>query len=93
MKKIINGKKYDTDTATFFHQEVIEDNNVIKEFKDFYQKKNGEIFMHHWQENAIEKGFDHIVIWYPDEQIDLKLLLEKFLSVEKYEEIFGEVSE
>ena len=101
MKKIINGKKYDTDTA----KPVVEWNNG-RNYTDFgwcsetlYRKRTGEFFLHgqggarsiygKWVGDCVCNGEDIS----PLSLEEAKEWAEENLSADKYEEIFGEVEE
>ncbi len=97
MKKIISGKKYDTETATKIGtQDNIDGRNILA-CNDFnyrestlYRKKTGEFFLHYdgggntpYRGGAIE----------PVTEDEAKRWSEKHLTVEEYEAVFGEVGE
>lgn len=101
MKKIINGKKYDTDTA----KEVGYWNNG-RLYNDFYyaeetlyKKKTGEFFLYceggaasnysHKEGNMMVDGWELKSIT----EDEAKKWSEEYLTVEEYEKIFGEVEE
>ena len=101
MKKIINGKKYDTDTA----KEVGYWNNG-RLYNDFYyaeetlyKKKTGEFFLYceggaasnysHKKGNMMVDGWELKSIT----EDEAKKWAEEYLTVEEYEKIFGEVEE
>lgn len=95
MRQIINGKKYDTETANYFG--ACESTNLKCGFKEriaLFRKDNGEYFLHnHLQELS----------WIGDRVLNLninplteaeaKKWAEKHLSVERYEAMFGVVHE
>lgn len=102
MKKIINGKKYDTDTATCIgfrdNGYNAEDFNHQEEL--LYQKKTGEFFIYGigganseyskvWGSNS-RCGGSKII---PLSTEEAKEWAQELCSVEKYEELFGEVEE
>lgn len=89
MKKIINGKKYDTDTATLcgsYVRPFLFSNEM--EHTMLYRKTNGEFFFF----NCIGEPtvYDSITTVTEDKA---KKWAENYLSVDDYENIFGEVSE
>ena len=102
MRKIINGRKYDTETAT-----EIETYNNGKSYTDFsyveetlYKKKTGEFFLagstgafgrfaHRSGVGCYCKGSGIA----PLSIDEAKEWCENHLDVEKYEELFGEVAE
>ena len=102
MKKIINGKKYDTETAK---KVGFACNNVGRgDFswweEELYQKKTGEFFLYgtggpaskYNQSCGLNEwtGGEHI---YPMTIDEAKKWAEKNLDADEYEEIFGEVKE
>lgn len=102
MKKIINGKKYDTETAKkigyWSNNYNCSDFNYCAE--TLYRKKNGEFFVH-GEGNAMSKysvscgqnswsGGQEII---PLTEEKAKRWAEKYLTGDEYEEIFGEVAE
>ena len=102
MKKIINGKKYDTDTA----KEVGYDNNgsLCSDFsyieETLYKKKTGEFFLcgkggavtkyAECKPGEFSRSGEAIV---PLKEDEAKKWAEDHLTVEEYEKIFGEVEE
>ena len=102
MKKIINGKKYDTDTA----REVGYDNNGLL-YSDFfyieetlYKKKTGEFFLRGRGGAATKyaeckpgkfSGSGKAIV--PLTEDEAKKWAEDHLTVEEYEGIFGEAEE
>lgn len=102
MKKIINGKKYDTDTAKevgYWNNGLLStDIDYIEEI--LYQKKNGEFLLYgkggarteyaeRIGENNSRLG-SNIILLVEDEA---KKWAEERLAVDEYEKIFGEVEE
>lgn len=87
MKRIINGKKYDTETAImcgeFLMSSFVSD---CVEHIVLYRKTNGEYFFYRYMES--EHGFIE-----PTTEVKAKKWSEQFLSADEYESIFGEVSE
>ena len=102
MKKIINGKKYNTETA-----KVVGSWSNNHSYSDFsyceetlYEKRTGEFFLYGeggpmskyrsacWQ-NSWSGGVDII----PMTEIEARKWAEKHLNADEYEEIFGEVEE
>lgn len=102
MKKIINGKRYDTVTAqelNFWHNmDDYRNFNYCKE--TLYRKRTGEFFLH-GEGNAASKYAESVGqnCWGSGEEIiplteeNARRWAEEHLSGEEYEEIFGEVSE
>lgn len=100
MKKIINGKKYNTETATMlgsWDNGIYGDLDSVSE--TLYRKKNGEYFVH--GEGGPRTQYCEVIgnTWYNGEAIipmDYKTArewAEEHLSVEEYEAAFGEVDE
>lgn len=101
MKKIINGKKYDTETAKFIGNM---DNGHCGTDFDFiaeglYRKKNGEFFVYGQggartryarRDGDMICGGSEIV---PLSEDEAKEWVERYLDTDKYEKIFGEVAE
>ena len=100
MKKIINGKKYDTETAT---NVAMWDNERYRDFahcrEELYRKRTGEYFLHgpggpmskyrKSDGNTTSGGEDIIPLTYDE----AKEWGEKKLTADEYEEVFGEVEE
>jgi len=104
MKKIVNGKMYDTETAQEVYKYSILNPNSFIEFNEtiLYKKKNGEFFFlaigntWEWDEYAVidnEHGrMDAIIV--PATIDDAKAWGEKyFMPVELYIEVFGKPEE
>lgn len=101
MKKIINNKKYNTDTAREVGYIRINAGNNLYEIEEtLYKKRNGEYFLHGWG-GAGTKYAEQLSYnsWCSGARImplsyeEAKRWAEKNLSVEEYESSFGEVSE
>ena len=101
MKKIINGKKYDTETTqklgVFWNELSPSDFRNCTE--KLYRKKTGEYFLHgkggamsdYSESNGnMTCGSEKIM---PMTESEAKRWAEKLLSGEQYIEIFGEVEE
>ena len=81
MNKIINGRRYDTQTATYICIAVYSGNKYVT----LYQKKNGEFFEHH-EFNGRE--------WIePVDESDAKRFAEEQMTGDGYEKVFGKVDE
>ncbi len=101
MKKIINGKKYDTDTAKFLGYWT---NGLGGDFRhvreELYRKKTGEYFLYGLG-GPMSKYASCVSqnCWGGGEQITplteekAKKWAEMHLSVDEYEAIFGDVEE
>lgn len=89
MKKIINGKLYDTETArevgSWTNGLGYNDIHFIR--RTLYKKKTGEFFSH---EEVGSSGLQDII---PLSLQEAKRFAETFLTVEEYIETFGEVEE
>ncbi len=83
MKKIIKGRKYDTETTTYVCRGFF--GNFGNKCVTLYQKKNGEFFEHHELD-----GREWIE---PVEESEAKRFAEEQMTGEEYEKIFGEVEE
>lgn len=93
MKQIINGKKYDTDTATYVGMRDWWDDSVnATQLEKFYLKNTGELFRHDDKRTTWGNIYDYEKI-IPLTLEEAKYQLEEHLSVEKYEELFGVVEE
>lgn len=101
MKKIINGRRYDTETA----QQVAEyQHSYPSEFDYFvetlYRKKSGEFFLHgyghaaspycEWVDSSTRSAGERIV---PMAYTEAQKWAEEHLDADEYEAIFGEVEE
>lgn len=100
MKKIINGKKYDTDTAKFLLSRSNNCNGFSYCHEELYVKKTGEFFLH-GEGDAMSKysrscgdntwcGGEEII---PLTEAKAKKFVEEYGDADDYEEIFGEVEE
>lgn len=83
MKKIINGKKYETDTAKFVCYGAF--GNFGCKTVTLYQKKNGEFFEYHRLD-----GREWIE---PVDESEAKRFAEEQMDGDEYEKYFGEVAE
>ena len=102
MKKIINGKKYDTETAKLidYNSNNLSQTDFNYFCESLYLKKTGEYFLHcegHGLSEYAEMKPNGGSGW--GEQIrpmstdSAKIWAEKNLSGDEYEKIFGEVQE
>lgn len=103
MKKIINGKKYDTETAkecgSYWNGCSANDFDYVKEV--LYKKKTGEFFL--YGKGGARTGYAETVqgdncytggeAITPYTEDEAKRWAERHLEVEEYEKIFGEVEE
>lgn len=83
MKWIVNGKKYDTDTA-FLRAEARDRYGITCE--SLYQKTSGEYFL-------VEHNYCSGDEIYPLTDQEAKHWAEENLTVDRYESIFGKVEE
>lgn len=101
MKRIINGRKYDTGTAELLGRwnNGCYTTDLDYEAEDLYRKRNGEFFMYcdsgprgtyAVPDCGGMAGGDAIV---PLEVAQARAWAERHLSADKYEDIFGEVEE
>lgn len=101
MKKIINGKKYDTDTAKILGSAGYSHPGDFGHWKEtLYHKRTGEYFLHGiggaMSKYARRTGLNE---WSGGEKIipltreEAQKWAEKHLNVEEYEEIFGACEE
>ncbi len=101
MKKIINGRLYNTETAKLVGSTSRSHPRDLGYWKeDLYLKKTGEFFLHglggaftKYGKNIDRNTFTGGEEITPLSLEDAKAWAEKYLSVEDYEEIFGEVEE
>jgi hypothetical protein len=101
VKKIIQGKKYDTETAEFLGVDShLAPNDLNYWREELYRKKTGEFFL--YGDGGANSKYSKSVganQWMGSEAIipyteaEAKHWAENHLSVEKYEKIFGEVKE
>lgn len=95
MRKIIDFKAYDTETAVkvysygepHFNEEIIV-------MKTAYLKKNGEVFLtiQHFNHKTFQ-NVGEMTLEVIDNQRDFKLFLQREMTGEKYEMFFGKVEE
>ena len=83
MTKIINGKKYDTNTAKFVCKGTF--GNFGCKSVTLYQKQNGEFFEYHHLD-----GREWIE---PVDESEAKRFAEEQMDGDEYEAFFGEVEE
>ena len=89
MKKIINGRMYNTETAKeigYFRR------NIPYMLDTLYQKKTGEYFEVH-NHFSNDGNYETVSEFYPISEDDAKEWVAKFMTGDKYEEIFGKVEE
>ena len=98
MKKIINGRKYDTETANMLSV-ISRGDGFTSVMESLYRKHNGEYFLHAsggpmtkygvHEGNSISGGSSII----PMDESAAKRWAERNLDGDEYEAIFGEVEE
>lgn len=89
MKKIINGKKYNTETAQKMGERDSE--HEVNDFESLYRKKTGEFFLHSYCEGGgLNGGGDQII---PLTEREAKEWAEARLEEPECEAIFGRVKE
>ena len=101
MKRIINGKRYDTETATLMGDAGHSYPSDFEYWREeLYRKKTGEFFIHGigGAMSKYSRSVDCNTFTGGEEIIPLttkeaQKWVEKYLSAEEYEQIFGEVEE
>lgn len=101
MKRIINGKKYDTETAVYicgYEYGTCNDFSHIKE--SLYRKKNGEFFLYgcggpmtRYKVYSGTNSFGGSEKIEPFTESEAKEFIEEYGDVETYEKLFSEVEE
>ena len=100
MKKIINGKKYDTDTAKCLSYDGNGYTGFQRCYEELYRKRTGEYFLY-GEGGAMSKyarscgnnsrcGSEDII---PLTEAQARQWAEDHCTADEYEEIFGEVEE
>ncbi len=92
MRKITNGRKYDTETAKkICDTTVLYNGNNVSGWETLYKKKTGEFFIHFcatgWD------CFNSVSYIKPITEEEAKEFVEENSDVETYEKLFGEVEE
>lgn len=103
MKKIINGKMYNTETAKLIahwdNNYSVSDNCYMK--TNIYLKRTGEYFIH-IDGNAGSRAAEYLPAYHaytpgekiiPTTLVEVKAMAMKNLEADDYEKIFGEVEE
>lgn len=101
MKKIINGKLYDTETATYiggYTYGTKRDFSYVSE--SLYQKKNGELFLHgeggpmsKYSESKGDNSWGYGEEIIPEAEFNAKEWVSRYCDAETYVKLFGSVSE
>ena len=101
MRKVINGKRYDTDTATSYGSAYYSNCTDLYFWEEtLYQKRTGEFFLY-GEGGAASKYAERIGQnnWSGGARIiplsleSAQKWVEKYLTAEKYEEIFGKTAD
>lgn len=101
MKKIINGKRYDTETAQLIGSASYSNRTDFHFWsEELYRKKTGEFFLYCEGGPASKYGRQiEQNTWSGGEQIipitlaEAQKWAEKYLDADKYEEVFGRIEE
>ena len=93
MRKIINGKAYDTETATKIGYWESSDNPSDIHYREetLYRKKTGEYFL--WSDCGTAAPWGHTSTCLPLTLGEAKTWAENCISAEEYEKEFGKVEE
>lgn len=92
MKKIIQGKKYDTETATLVAacQNLSDETNIDYQHKALYKKRTGEYFV---AVTGCERYRDRLSEVIPVSYDEARSFAERWMDADEWEREFGEVSE
>lgn len=101
MRKVINGKLYDTETATLIASyEYGESGDFSHVFEDLYQKKTGELFLHagggplsKYQQSVGTNTTGGSELIMPESNFDAKKWVSKNCNADTYIKLFGPVEE
>ena len=91
MNKIINGKKYDTETATEVCEHENYNNGNLCSWDTIYCKKTGEFFLYHGTNG--QDLWDNKRYIQPLTEEEAKEKCQEWMTGDEYEAFFGEVSE
>ena len=91
MRKIINNKKYDTETAKFICEKEYYNNGNLCSWDYIYLKKTGEFFLYHGTNG--QDLWDNKRYIEPLTEKEAKEKCQEWMTGEDYEEAFGEVAE
>jgi len=100
MKKVINGKRYDTDTAEFIgYEQYLYPGQLNYWREELYRKRNGEFFLYgiggpsskygKWEGNSASGNSEIRPLSIKEAQE----WVEKYLDADTYEKVFGRVDE
>ncbi len=96
MKKIINGKMYDTETAEHLYGHILNRGELDYVDEDLYRKNNGEYFKagqggpfsdYGWGDAYCRNAGGPTII--PLSEGEARYFIERFGDTEDYERIFG----
>ena len=94
MQQIINGKKYDTETANYFGTCEIPTISGFRKRIELYRKNNGEYFLYSYLQELSRIGDSTVSLGiFPLTEEKAKEFAEGYLSVARYEAIFGTAHE
>lgn len=101
MRKIINGKLYDTDTATYIdYKGEYNCRDFSSFYEELYRKKTGEYFLYgvggpatKYAEYILTCGYTDGEKIIPLSESEARNWAEENLSADKYIELFGECEE
>lgn len=102
MKQIINGKKYDTKTATFLgsYQNTGDRGDFHHYSEELYRKRTGEYFLYgeggpmsHYSRQTASNEWSGGERIRPLTEVEAREWAERHLDGDEYEEIFGEVDD
>ena len=101
MKKIINGKRYDTDTATLIGSAGYSYPGDLEYWKEsLYLKKTGEFFLHGeggalsiYSRSTGQNEWSGGEVIRPLSMKEAKEWAEKYLDADEYEQVFGKIEE
>lgn len=94
MKQIINGIMYDTETAKYFGTCEIPTISGFRKRIELYRKNNGEYFLYSYLQELSWIGNSTVSLGiFPVTEEKAKKFTEGYLSVERYEAIFGKCRE
>lgn len=95
-KAIVNGRKYDTETAQFIvtSREVVHPDNLSR----LYRKQNGEYFIQIEGFGCFPSGLEGIMNkckqhFIPLQTIEAKAFVEEYCDADTYVRLFGDVDE
>ena len=100
MKKIIDDKKYDTETATPIYTRAVhavkggcfsDKTLVISAWETVYQKKNGEYFI--YRESTGNNPLDIETNIRPLSDSSARRIFQEWMDGQEYEDMFGPVDE